>query len=266
MDEEQLTSSPGEAAIMPETPAVPVPGESAPATPVETPETAVDPIQEQINAIISEFIPDGEPNKENELKLLQMLKNVHDKLLVAVENDPAFGSALDEMFKGGNPKVALARAYGPDAFQAVEGEPDEEEMGKAFGEAQGRIANKKETATTIAKNQEMSIAEIQSYMEEKGYGEDEVQARLKKMDEIRQDFLNDKITKNHLQLIDKAMDYDQDVANAEEAGKVAGLNQNIVEKREKVKTMGDGLPNLAAQNKKPAQPKSYGQKFFEGVI
>jgi hypothetical protein len=263
--DEQLTTSPAIPAVMAETPPVET-TQLPPETSQEMPpaETS-DPTQEQINAIIQEFIPDGEPNKENELKLLQMLKNVHDKLLVAVDNDPDFGAALDEMFKGGNPKVALARAYGPDAFDAVEGEPDFEEMGKAFQEGQGRIAKKKETASTIAKNQEMSIQEIQSYMEEKGYGEDEIQARLKKMDEIRQDFLNDKITKNHLQLIDKAMDFDQAAINAEESGKVAGRNEKIVEKRETVKNASDGIPNLTSQNKKPEKPKTFGGNFLKGT-
>ncbi|HPS25401.1 MAG TPA: hypothetical protein PLB28_07470 [Bacteroidales bacterium] len=259
MDEELIKNT-GEAQTpaepLDETPAEPIPAE---------PEATADPAREQINTIISEFMSGGEPTPENELKVMQMFKNLHDKLLVGVENDPAFGEALNDIFQGETARVALARAYGPDAFTAEEGDPDYEKMGKAFTDAQGRIAKKKETASMIAKNQEMSVKEITSWMEEKGYDDAGIQARLKKMEEIRQDFLNDKITKQHLELIDKAMDFDQAVSNAEEAGKVAGRNENIVTSRKKEKLATDGLPSLTSSGAKakPSKPKSLLQSLHD---
>lgn len=223
-------------------------------------------VQDQINAIVQKIIPGSDPTPENQLKALQMLDNLHEKFMVAVENDPDFGAALSDILKGETARIALARAYGPDAFTAVEGDPDYEAMGNAYNSAKERIAKKKEMAGTIAKNQEMSVNEITTWMEEKGYDDAGIQARLKKMDEIRQDFLNDKITKQHLELIDKAMDFDQAVANAEQAGKVAGRNEKIVEGREKMKVLGDGLPALTSRNPKKQPPQSYGDKFLKGVI
>lgn len=225
-----------------------------------------DQVQEQINGIVQKIIPGSDPTQENVLKALQMLDNLHEKFMVAVENDPEFGAALSDILKGESARIALARAYGPDAFTAVEGDPDYDKMGEAYNAARENIAKKKETASMIAKNQEMSIQEITTWMEEKGYDDAGIQARLKKMEEIRQDFLNDKITRQHLELIDKAMDFDQAVVNAEEAGKVAGRNEKIVEGREKMKNTGDGLPSLTSRNPKKQPPQSFGGKFIQGVI
>lgn len=124
-------------------------------------------------------------------------------------------------------------------------------MTKAFTEGQKRIREKRKMAETIRMNQEMSVKEITSWMESKGYDDASIEARLKKMEEIRQDFMNDKITKNHLELIDKAMDFDTAVQQAEEAGKVAGRNEQIVDRREKMKGATDGLPSLTGKAPAP---------------
>ena len=233
------------------------------ATAPEQTDVPVENTASQIKELVLKYNP--ELNLEDQagmnaavLSLLQKLDNVHEKLLVAVENDPDFGAALSEIFKGGNARTALARAYGPDAFTAVDGDPDFDEMTTAFAEGQKRIGEKRKRAETIRKNQEMSVKEITDWMESKGYDDASIEARLQKMDEIRQDFLDDRITKSHLELIDKAMDFDTAVQQAEEAGKVAGRNEKIIEKREKAKTATDGLPTLTGQAPKaaPERPKS----------
>lgn len=235
------------------------------------PEAPVDNTASQIKELVLKYNP--ELNLEDQasmeasvLSLLQKLDTVHEKLLVAVENDPDFGAALSEIFKGGNARTALARAYGPEAFTAVEGDPDFDEMTSAFSEGQKRVGEKRKRAETIRKNQEMSVKEITDWMESKGYDDASIEARLKKMEEIRQDFLDDRITKNHLELIDKAMDFDTAVQQAEEAGKVAGRNEKIVEKREKMSKASDGLPELTAQGSMPQKPKSFAGTFLDGVI
>lgn len=222
----------------------------------------------QIQAIIEKYFPGTDmPQQEAVLDLLTRHDRVHEKLMVAVENDPDFGAALDEIFKGGQARTAIVRAYGPDAFEAVEGDPDYDQMTEAFNQGRERLTKKKETAATLQKNREMSVKEIESWLEEKGYGDEEVVARLGLMDEIKADFMNDKITKKHLEILDKAMDYDTAVTDASEAGKVAGRNEALVEKRGKEKVATDGLPQLAASTKTPKEkPKSFGTSFLEGVI
>ena len=252
MDEEMKT-----------TPESPIAEAPAPETAPEA--TGMD-TQNEVKALIQKYIPGSEGGPEDNLKLLKMLDNLHDKILVSVENDPDFGAALSDILNGETARVALARNYGPDAFQAVEGDPDYDLMTENFNKAKERIGKKRQMAEQIAKNQEMSVKEIQAWMEEKGYDDVAIQARLNKLEEIRQDFLNDKINRNHLQLIDKAMDFDTAVAQAEQAGKVAGRNEQIVEKREKRATAGDGLPSLTAQNAKPEKPKSYAANFLKGVM
>lgn len=250
-----------------------IPQETPPGEPT-SPDTQIsEPVsstQDQIKELVEKYFPGSDMSSQESidasvLNLLQNLDRVQTKLMVAVENDPAFGAALSETMQGGKFRVAAARAYGPDAFQAVEGDPDYDEMTQGYQEGYTKLQEKQKYAKTIAKNQEMSMKEIEAWMNEKGYGEEEIKARLAKFDEIRRDFLDDKLTKNHLNLIDKAMDYDKDVANAEEAGAVRERNSKIVEKRERSKTASDGLPQLtsAGQKPKPARPVSLLQQLSE---
>lgn len=223
----------------------------------------------EIKTIVEKYTPGVDLSSQEAvdaavLSLLKALDRVQTKLTVAVENDPELGSALAEIMNGGKGRVALARSYGPDAFKAIEGDPDYDEMTKAYQEAETRIKQKEEYGTTLRKNQEMSIQEIKAWMDEKNYGDEEVRVRLEKMEELRQDFLNDKITKKHMMLIDKALDYDKDVANAEEAGKVTARNEKIVEKREKA-SANKTIPQLTATGTKPksARPTSLLQQLLE---
>lgn len=229
---------------------------SAPAPAAMEPEASPpDESTTQIQAIIDKYFPGSQmPMMEAVLDLLTRLGRVQEKLMVAVENDPDFGAALDEIFKGGEARTAIARAYGPDAFTAVEGDPDYDQMTQAFTQGRERIGKKREMAETLKKNQEMSVKEIEGWLEEKGYGDEEVIARLKLMAEIKDDFINDKLTRKHLELIDKAMDYDTAVQQAEDAGKVAGRNEKIVETKQREKLSTDGLPKITSKAA-PAVPE-----------
>lgn len=251
-----------------------------PVTPETAPDMAVTPSPDnetvaesgtvaEIKALVEKYTPGIDLSNQEAidtgvLSLLKALDRVQTKLTVAVENDPELGAALSEIMNGGKGRVALARSYGPDAFKAVEGDPDYDEMTKAYQEAETRIKQREEYGNTLRKNQEMSVQEIKAWMEEKNYGDEEVQVRLEKMEELRQDFLNDKITKKHMMLIDKALDYDKDVANAEEAGKVAARNEKIVEKREKA-VSNKTIPQLTGTGakSKPARPASFLQQLLE---
>lgn len=257
-EEKNLTEVPETTPEMPD-----APPSDAPAAPVESGTVA------EIKALVEKYTPGVDLSNQEAvdaavLTLLKALDRVQTKLTVAVENDPELGAALSEIMSGGKGRVALARSYGPDAFKAVEGDPDYDEMTKAYQEAEARIKQKEEYGKTIRRNQEMSLQEIKAWMEEKNYGDEEVNVRLEKMEELRQDFLNDKITKKHMMLIDKALDYDKDVANAEEVGKVSARNEKIVEKREKA-SANKTIPQLTATGTKPksARPTSLLQQLLE---
>ena len=135
------------------------PPSDAPAAPVESGTVA------EIKALVEKYTPGVDLSNQEAvdaavLTLLKALDRVQTKLTVAVENDPELGAALSEIMSGGKGRVALARSYGPDAFNAVEGDPDYDEMTKAYQEAEARIKQKEEYGTTLRKNQEMSIQEI----------------------------------------------------------------------------------------------------------
>jgi hypothetical protein len=245
-------AEPGAMAAMPATPPAEMPAAPMPEESAAAPESNT---KAAIQAIIDKYFPGSNmPQDEAVLDLLTKLDNIQEKFIVAIENDPDFGAALDEIFKGGEARVAIARAYGPDAFTAVEGDPDFDQMSEAFNQGRDKISKKREASETLRKNQEMSMKEIEAFIADKGYGEEEVIARLKLMTEIKDDFLNDKLTRKHLDLLDKAMDYDTAVQQAEEAGKVAGRNEKIVGQKEREKLSTDGLPKLTSKAP-PATPE-----------
>ncbi len=243
--------------------------ENAPA-PVETPsEVPVEPEQQPepesasnntTDAIINEFMPGADLStpeaRESAIgELLTRLSNIHNSLVDVVEDEPEFGMVLNDILKGGKVAAAFARHYGPEAFsEPVEGDPDYEEFGKYKQERTEKRRMKQERMKALKSNEEVSLKEIDTYMEEKGLTPEQAQGFFEKADNFFNDIFDGKITKDHLAMLERAFGYEDAVAEAEEMGKVAGRNEKIVEQKVK-KPVTSGMPDIN-EGGIPPKPKA----------
>lgn len=236
--------------------AVEEPAPASPETevPAEAPEAGND-----IDAMIAELMPGAdvstpEAREATIGELLTRLYNINNSLAEVVDDEPEFGMVLNDILKGSKVATAFARHYGPDSFsEPVEGDPDFEEFGKYKQERAERHKKKQERQKSLKANEEVSMQEITSYMEEKGLTPEQAQDFFTQADEFFTDIFDGKITKDHLAMLEKAFGYEDAVAEAEETGKVAGRNEKIVEEKVKKPTTS-GMPEIN-EGGMPPQPK-----------
>lgn len=171
---------------------------------------------------------------------MNVVRENNEKLFKRLESDPSAAAALAEFIDGTPLPVALRRYFTDEELSAQEGDDYFESYKKAGEE---RDAHKKEVNDYIEKiktNSAESEKNFKEYAEENGLTPEESD----KMWEFYQNLMNEMstgmISKDFLSLMHKGRNYNQDVEDANEAGKAAGRNEKIVEKLSKPK--GDGLP------------------------
>ena len=151
--------------------------------------------------------------------------------------------------------VSLMRQFGSlfkDAFE----DPTPENV-KAFADAldahAAKIKENEELQAQFERNVDASESAIENWATERGATPEQVDAVR---DYINQQFGNlivGLITPAMLDFAYKGLNYDKDVAAAEESGAAAGRNQRIDEKLRKGK--GDGLPRIAGGGQARPKPK-----------
>jgi hypothetical protein len=232
------------------------PPETSPAA--ET--TSDNPSPSKIDAIIKSFMPDvdlstPEAREAAIEQLLTRLSDIHNSLMDVVDDEPEFGMVLNDILKGSKVAIAFARHYGPEAFsEPAEGEPDYEEYGKYKQERIEKRKKKQERMNALKSNEEVSIKEIEAYMEEKGLTPEQAQDFFAKADNFFKDVFDGKITKDHLSMLERAFGYESAVKEAEENGRVIGRNEKIIEQKVK-KPVTSGLPEIN-EGGVPPKPKA----------
>lgn len=191
---------------------------------------------------------------------MNVVRENNEKLFKRLESDPSAAAALAEFIDGTPLPVALRRYFTDEELSAQEGDDYFESYKKAGEE---RDAHKKEVNDYIEKikaNSTESEKNFKEYAEENGLTPEESE----KMWEFYQNLMNEMssgmISKDFLSLMHKGKHYNQDVEDANEAGKAAGRNEKIVEKLSKPK--GDGLPEptggkagVEPKEKRPLSPE-----------
>ena len=141
-------------------------------------------------------------------------------------------------------RAAVAKRFSPEDLVAKEGDDDYEYYQKSYEE---RVATGKEIqriAQERLKNEDEAYDNIDAFCEKKGYTDEDKKEFIGYINEFYNSLSMRKITPDILQTIDNARHYEEDMANAEENGFVAGKNENISAKRvaDNSKAKADGVP------------------------
>ena len=161
--------------------------------------------------------------------------------------DPRSAEFLTELSKGGNPVISLLKNFGPDIKETLDDPEKMQELADAWAEDQKRIAKSKQLDDEYANNMEKSLADLRKYQEDNGLSDEQTDAIIFGLISIVRDGVMGKFTPESFELISKAINHDEDVAQAESEGTVAGRNQKITEKLRKSRK-GDGLGPLNGKN------------------
>lgn len=140
-------------------------------------------------------------------------------------------------------RAALAKVVDPADLEAKEGDEDYEYYQKSY-EERVAIGNEiRQRAEERLANEQEAYDNIDAYCEGKGYDDEQKKAFISFINDFYNNLQMRKISKEMLQQLDNARNYDADVEAAEEEGKIAGRNENIEAKMADASAKkGDGMP------------------------
>ena len=163
-------------------------------------------------------------------------------------SNPKSARLMMEWKDGKDPVASLIRIYGKEDILAAIDDPERleaiEEANREFAE---RVAKNDEYNAQYERNFPQSIQAIESWMQQTGRSEEEVDQAVETLSKICGDFILGKIEPSTVEMILKAQNYENDMAQAQEQGEVAGRNSRIVEQLRKSK-QGDGITALNGRN------------------
>ena len=162
-------------------------------------------------------------------------------------SDPRSAEFLTEMSKGGNPVLSLLKHFGPDIKETLDDPDKMQELADAWAEEQQRIAKSKQLDDEYAENLPKSLEALKQFQEERGLTDEQADEIIFHLINIVRDGVMGKFSPEMFDLMTKAINHDEDVADAQEEGEVAGRNQKVTEKLRKSRN-GDGLAPLNGKN------------------
>lgn len=182
----------------------------------------------------------------------EMYAWIHEQLLQMSDTDGVVGEILAEYpelyaviqdLQEGKPlEVALAANIDIDSLKPLEGEEMYADYEAARNARKERKAKVDEYRATVEKNWEDSNKVIHDFFTEIAFDEEQTNEFLAKMDEMLGNYVNGIVTREFLDVFYRAMNYEQAMESAREAGAIDAKNARIDAERERADAETDGLP------------------------
>jgi hypothetical protein len=248
--------------------------------PAEVPgeDTAVEESPENTNAELIDIIKRVNPGLDLSspelitsatLKTLKILVQIYDKVYDLALAAPETAALLNDWLETGELAKAIARNYDPDEILAlVEEIKDEsyEEDKKVYSD---KIKVKRDRETLLTGNMAKSQMSAQEFVDEEGLNEADIEEFKPFVDQFFRDVEDKNLTAPNWKILWKAFKRDNDVAEAEDNGRVIGRNEKIVAEKKTRDDIKELLPEAnagASLPKRVDSKKSYASKFMDGVI
>lgn len=164
------------------------------------------------------------------------------------QKDPRSASFLQNWRNGGDPAVELVRSFGTEIKDAIDDPEKQEEMAAANKEFVERVAENKELEKQYLANLAETLATIDAIQQEQNLKDEEVDEIMEFLLTIYRDGILGKFTRETIEMAQKALKHDEDVAAAAHEAEVRGKNATVEEKLRKPNKQGDGMPTLDGKN------------------
>lgn len=162
-------------------------------------------------------------------------------------SDPRSAAYLTNWRKGGDPVVELIRQFGTDIKDALDDPERQEEIAKANKEYVAKVAKEKELDEEYQTNLATSLETLDEFQKDNGLTDDEVDDIMEYLVGIMKDGIMGKFSRDSMEMAQKAINHDADVAMADEEGEVRGKNARIDERLRK-RGKSDGTAQLDGSN------------------
>ena len=176
-----------------------------------------------------------------------------EKLSNMFNSDPRSANFIANWHNGSDPAVELVRQFGTDIKDAIDDPDRQEQIAAANKEYVERVAKSKELEEQYASNIVESLAALDAFQIENGLDDEKVDQVMELLQNVMQDALIGKFSRESMEMALKAINHDEDVAVAEADAEVRGRNAKIDEKLRK-RSAGDGTAALAGKNGRGSTP------------
>lgn len=172
-------------------------------------------------------------------------------------SDPRSARLMMGWKDGDDPAIALIRLYGEDIKEAIDDPDKQEAIAAANKEYMERVAKERQYEEEYSANLVESLTLLENVQQEKGLSDEQIDDAMAWFIGVAKDAMMGKFSPETIEMIIKAQNYDNDVAQAGEEGEVRGKNAKVTETLRKP-TRGDGTAQLDGKNgggrRKPAMP------------
>lgn len=175
--------------------------------------------------------------------------------------DPRSAYFLASWKKGSDPAVELVRQFGTEIKDAIDDPARLDAIEEANKEYLDRTAKSKELDQEYQNNLKESLERIDQWQNDNGLTDDQVDEVMQFLITTAQDVIMGKFTPEAVDMAQKAINHDADVAEAADNGEVRGRNAKIEEKLRK-RSENDGLPAMGGGNGASRQRKSEPDNIF----
>lgn len=174
---------------------------------------------------------------------LSRAEEVDRSMAERFEKDPNFAQFFLDAIAGKSPVVALIERYGED-FRSYLDDPDKaEELATANKEYLGRISKEKELEEQYNSNIETSLQIADELQAEGGYTDEQIDQAFTIILDNAQKAILGAVSKEMLEQTLKGINYDTDIAEAEQIGEVKAKNTKYKERVKKASEL-DELPPM----------------------
>lgn len=206
--------------------------------------------------------PDADPNDEEAMyghmnedydkyeSDLKAANATSDKLNELLDSDPRSAAFLTAWHDGKNPVLAFIDEYGEDVMSDIQNPENRAKIEASTKAFMAKAAKAKELDAQYDKNIQASRDLYQQMVAEGTYTQEQIDKGLDLLEQVFNDFLVGKVTREGIEAMIKSTSYDDAVNEAGAEGEIRGRNAQIQTKR-KASLKGDGLPQGGGGGNKP---------------
>lgn len=204
-------------------------------------------------------ISDDYDNYDNQLG---QYKERESRLTDMFSKNRSSAQFITDMANGKDPWLAVIERLGIDGVTDLINDPAKQaEYAEANKKYVERLAKEKSLEEEYQKNFSESMDLLEKMQQERGLGDETVDAAMDLIMRITNEAIVGKFTEETINMALNAVTHDADMSNARAEGIVAGRNAKIDEKLRKPQG-GDNMPNLAGSNNAPTR-KNQSRSMFD---
>lgn len=206
------------------------------------------------------YVEDDEDGNTDRLLEVLNRRDTRDRELAEMMiKDPRVAAIIGSIKNGKSAPAAFARFLGREFMDAQEGTPEYDEIMAADAEHRAEAERLLEEERKYDENIERTMPILEEYCRKNHKDASDFKQQL--YDKIIFPVLSGEYTEELCEIVLHGLDYDQDIADATEAGRVMGRNENIETLREeresKAMTQGFGSANVRDTDEGKKMPKRH---------